>query len=59
MENQGEKGELLEKLEKNIDSLYFYLNMNFDNMTEEEKQFWFKLLENIDKNFYEDKDSDD
>lgn len=59
MENQGEKEKLLEQLEKNLDNIYFYLDLNFESMSKEEKQIWLKILENLDKNFHENKDSDD
>lgn len=60
MENQGEKGEdLIKQLEDNLDAIYFYVSMNLDSMTEEEKKFWTEILQKVDKNFYEDQDSDD
>lgn len=57
MENQGEKQELLKQLEKNLDGIYIYLEMNYDSMEEEEKKFWFEILEKIDKDFYEGTDT--
>lgn len=54
MENQGEKEELLKQLEKNLDGIYLYLQINYDSMDQDEKKFWFELLEKIDKDFYED-----
>ena len=60
MENQGEKGEdLLKQLEDNLDAIYFYLDMNLESMEEEEKKFWLEILQKIDKDFYEDQNSDD
>ena len=59
MENQGEKGEdLLKQLEDNLDAIYFYLHMNLESMDEEEKKFWLEILQKVDNDFYEDKDSD-
>jgi succinate dehydrogenase flavin-adding protein (antitoxin of CptAB toxin-antitoxin module) len=60
MEKQGEKGEdLLKQLENNLDAIYFYVDMNLESMTEEEKQFWKNILEKVDSDFYENKDSND
>jgi hypothetical protein len=33
--------------------------MNLESMTEEEKQFWKNILEKVDGDFYENKDSND
>ena len=58
MENKGEKGEdLLKQLENNLDAIYFYIDMNLESMTEEEKIFWKNILEKVDKDFYENKNS--
>ena len=46
--------EKIEITEKELDAIYFYVEMNFEGMTEEEKEFWTKILEKIDKNFYDD-----
>lgn len=40
--------------EKELDALYFYLDMSLDSMNEEEKLFWLELLQKLDKDFYED-----
>ena len=54
MEEEKEKNKEIELSEKDLDAIYFYLEMNFEGMTEEEKEFWTKILEKIDKNFYDD-----
>jgi succinate dehydrogenase flavin-adding protein (antitoxin of CptAB toxin-antitoxin module) len=60
MEKQGEKGEdLLKQLENNLDAIYFYVDMNLESMSEEEKIFWKNILEKVDSDFYENKDSND
>lgn len=40
--------------ESDLDALYFYVEMNFDSMDEEEKTFWLEILQKIDKDFYAD-----
>lgn len=49
-----EKEKEIEITEDQLNALYFYVNMNLDSMTEEERDFWFKILEKVDKNFYDD-----
>jgi len=39
--------------ESDLDGLYFYLEMNLDNMDDQEKAFWLKILQKIDKSFYD------
>jgi NTP pyrophosphatase (non-canonical NTP hydrolase) len=57
---EEEKGEeLLKEIKDNLDAIYMYINMNLDSMTEEDKKFWINILEKIDKDFYENKDTND
>lgn len=53
----SEQEETRELTEEELDALYVYLEMNYESLTEEEKLMWIKILERVDKNFYEDKDS--
>lgn len=53
----SEQEETRELTEKELDALYIYLEMNYEDLKEEEKLMWLKILERVDKNFYEDKDS--
>ena len=40
--------------DRELDAIYFYLDMNYNSMTQEEISFWVEMLEKIDPNFYED-----
>lgn len=40
--------------ERDLDALYFYLDMNLDNMDDQEKAFWLEILQKVDKGFYGD-----
>jgi hypothetical protein len=42
--------------EKELDSLYTYLSMNWDDMNETEKNFWSEIMSRVDPDFdkYED-----
>ena len=40
--------------EEELDAIYIYLDMNFDSITEEEISMWKQLLEEFDKENYED-----
>jgi len=40
--------------DRELDAIYFYLDMNYNSMTQEEISFWIEMLEKIDPNFYED-----
>lgn len=53
----SEKEEARELTEEELDALYVYLAMHYDEMPDEEKVLWLKVLERVDKNFYEDKDN--
>jgi arsenate reductase-like glutaredoxin family protein len=39
--------------EEQLNALYMYLSMTWDTMNDSEKETWNKLMEQIDKNFYE------
>lgn len=51
---QAENRELTEE---ELDALYIYLSMYFEEMTLEQQNFWLEVLKVFDKNFYEDQDS--
>lgn len=40
-----------------LNALHIYLDMYYDQMTEEEQLFWLEVLKKVDKEFYEDQDS--
>lgn len=40
--------------EQELDSLYLYLDMYLEGMSDEEKIFWMQVMSNVDKQFYED-----
>lgn len=46
--------EKIEITEKHLDAIYMYIEMNFEEMTEEEKNIWLTILQKIDPNFYAD-----
>lgn len=37
--------------EEELQALYLYLSMNYENMTREEKMVWFEIMKRIDKEF--------
>jgi hypothetical protein len=39
--------------EEQLNALYIYLSMTFDNMKDEEKTMWYQIMQKIDKEFYE------
>lgn len=39
--------------EEQLNALYMYLSMTWDTMNDSEKETWIKLMQQIDKNFYE------
>ena len=39
--------------EEQLESLYVYLSMTFDTMTDDEKQAWYYIMQKIDKEFHE------
>lgn len=43
--------ENLEIKEKDLDAIYFYILMNWDEFTNEEKQYWYNILSEIDLEF--------
>jgi hypothetical protein len=44
--------------EKQLDAVYIYLSMEWDNMSDEDKNLWTLIIEKIDKNDYETNNSD-
>lgn len=46
-----------ELTEQELDALYFYLSLNFEGMSEQERDFWTEMMPKLDKTFYDDKDS--
>ena len=46
-----------ELTEQELNALYFYLSLNFDEMSQQEQDFWTELMPKLDKTFYDDKDS--
>ena len=40
--------------EQELDTIYIYLSMTFDTMTDEEKDLWTTIMQKIDTEFYED-----
>lgn len=51
--NQGDNN--IESISREqLDAIYAYLAMEFENLTKEEKSFWLEILEKIDAEFYED-----
>lgn len=43
-----EKNELTEE---QLEALYIYLSLNYDSFSEEEKKFWFELMNELDQEF--------
>lgn len=39
--------------EEQLESLYVYLSMTYDTMTDDEKQAWYYIMQKIDKEFNE------
>ena len=39
--------------EEQLNALYIYLSMTFDTMKDEEKQTWYHIMKQIDKEFDE------
>lgn len=37
--------------EEQLQALYIYLSMNYDNMKEDEKLLWYEVMKKIDKEF--------
>lgn len=37
--------------EEQLQALYIYLSMNYDNMKEDEKVLWYEIMKKIDKEF--------
>lgn len=49
-----ENNKEIEISEEQIQALYMYISMHFDEMKDEEKIAWFQFMEKIDKEFYEE-----
>ena len=43
-----EKNEITEE---QLEALYIYLSLNYDSFSEEEKKFWFELMNELDQEF--------
>ena len=39
--------------EDQLEALYIYLSLNYNNMKDEEKMVWYELMKQIDKEFQE------
>ena len=39
--------------EEQLEALYIYLSLNYNNMKDEEKMVWYELMKQIDKEFQE------
>ena len=39
--------------EEQLQALYIYLSLNYDNMKEDEKVVWYEIMKKIDKEFYD------
>lgn len=39
--------------EEQLNALYIYLSMTYDTMKDEEKQMWYNIMKQIDKEFYD------
>jgi hypothetical protein len=37
--------------EEQLQALYIYLSLNYDNMKEDEKVVWYEIMKKIDKEF--------
>lgn len=51
---QIENNKEIEINEDQLQALYMYISMHFDEMKDEEKKAWFEVMEKIDKDFYEE-----
>lgn len=40
--------------ESELESMYLYLDMYFDTMSAQEKEFWMEIMEKLDEKFYDD-----
>lgn len=54
---EGFKLEGKELTEQELDAVYFYLSLHFDEMSEQEQDFWTELMPKLDKTFYDDTNS--
>lgn len=45
--------------EKELDALYTYISMNWDEMEEEEKNFWSEIMSKVDPDFEKHEEEDD
>ena len=43
-----EKNEITEE---QLEALYIYLSLNYDSFSDEEKKFWFELMNELDQEF--------
>jgi hypothetical protein len=46
--------DLQEITEEQLDALYILLSLNWETLTDDEKEYWKIIMEKIDKNFNDD-----
>jgi hypothetical protein len=56
LEIQGENRQLTEQ---ELQGLYIYLSMQFDQMSNEQKLFWIETMKNLDPDFNKIEDDDE
>jgi hypothetical protein len=56
LEIQGENRQLIEQ---ELQGLYIYLSMQFDQMSNEQKLFWIETMKNLDPDFNKIEDDDE
>jgi hypothetical protein len=44
--------------EEQLDAVYIYLSMEWDNMSDDDKLLWTEIIEKLDKNDYETDNGD-
>lgn len=44
--------EQIKELQENVDAVYMYIDLHVDEMSQEEKDAWLKILETIDPDYY-------
>jgi hypothetical protein len=49
-----EEVDLQEITEEQLDALYILLSLNWETLTDDEKEYWKIIMEKIDKNFNDD-----
>ena len=51
MSQEEEKIEQLEVTDEQIQALYMFLSLNWESLTDDEKQYWRIIMEKIDPEF--------